>query len=192
MEYIYSASPTLSLSDVRVKPGEAANFTCSVYGYPYAHISFKYRPCQDFGRTADFSDDTCEDPRKVEQIVRSFIQPNHAASQILEIVNFQGFMNTTYTTWIKKQETTIEFVPSSTGQVICEIPYASSSNATAYVLISDLDKDLMIWSSMDNDSQIVVGDEISLTCGASAYKTHDVHWQKDGVAIRKFEGTNES
>lgn len=83
--------------------------------------------------------------------------------------------------------TTIEFVPNSACTMVCAIPYQLESRNYSYVLVSDLEKDLMIWNS-SIDSDISIGDELFLTCGALAYVTRDFNWYKDGVFIENSTG----
>lgn len=87
----------------------------------------------------------------------------------------------------KEYETTFEFVPKSACTVICAISYLFKSRDYSYVLISDLEKDLMIWNSSIN-SDISIGDELNLTCGALAYVTRGINWYKDGVFIENSTG----
>lgn len=96
-------------------------------------------------------------------------------------------MNTTYAMRLKKQTTTVEFEPSSTGLVTCQISLVT--NARANVIVSDLDEEFMIWSSVDEDSQIVAGDEIFLSCGATRFLTDEVSWYRDDERIRNSSGS---
>lgn len=102
--------------------------------------------------------------------------------------NFQGFMNTTYDTMMKNQTTTVEFVPISTGVVDCRSSYARHINAKAQVIVSDLDDDFMIWPSVDKNSKIYVGEDISLNCGASRHITNEAVWYKDGIPVKNDSG----
>lgn len=45
----------------------------------------------------------------------------------------------------------------------------------------------MIWCN--NDLPISIGDDVSVTCGASAHKYSELNWFKDGANVENSEGT---
>lgn len=56
------------------------------------------------------------------------------------------------------------------------------SESKANVIINDLNEDLAIWS--ENEPPISVGDDVSVTCGASAHKyATELNWYKDDALI---------
>lgn len=55
--------------------------------------------------------------------------------------------------------------------------------ARANVIVNDLNEDMTIWS--ENEPPISIGDEVSVTCGASAHKyANELNWYKDDVLIQ--------
>lgn len=80
------------------------------------------------------------------------------------------------------------FTPPSTGVVMCEAKNSEGpNNISATVIVNDLDEDLVVWS--DNDLPISSGDDVTVTCGASAHKyATELNWFKDNVLIKNSNG----
>lgn len=92
------------------------------------------------------------------------------------------FQETTF-----NQTSNIGFTPESTGIVICNATNAQGSgNVRASIIVNDLNDELIIWS--DNELPISAGDEVSLTCGASAHKyATELKWFKDDVEVQNSD-----
>lgn len=59
--------------------------------------------------------------------------------------------------------------------------------ASANLIVNDLDEDLLVWS--ENDPPISIGDDASLWCGASAHKyANELNWFKDNAPIKSGNG----
>lgn len=80
------------------------------------------------------------------------------------------------------------FRPNRTGLVTCRaVNRENSTTTSASVILSDLDEDLLIWTN--NESPIAIGDEVFLSCGASAHKySGGIEWFKDENVIENSEG----
>lgn len=56
------------------------------------------------------------------------------------------------------------------------------SEARASVIVNDLNDELIVWSQ--NELPISAGDDVSIMCGAAAYKyATDLKWLRDGVEV---------
>lgn len=87
-----------------------------------------------------------------------------------------------------KQTSTMIFTPESTGIVKCGAKNSEGTNETsANVIVNDLNEDLIIWS--DNELPISSGDDVRVTCGASAHKyATELNWFKNGVLVNNSTG----
>lgn len=92
------------------------------------------------------------------------------------------FQETTF-----NQTSKMGFTPESTGVVICEASNTQGSNVVrANIIVNDLNDELIVWC--DNVLPISAGDDISVTCGASAHKyATDLRWFKDDVEIQNSD-----
>lgn len=90
------------------------------------------------------------------------------------------------------QTSTINFVPESTGIIICVARNDKSDNGwsevRANVIVMDLNEELTIWS--ENELPISVGDQVSVTCGASAHKyATELNWYKNDILVESGNST---
>lgn len=105
---------------------------------------------------------------------------------------FQTEVFETTQTTIFNQTSTISFVPESTGLIICTATNDKSDNGMsevqANVIVMDLSDELAIWSN--SVLPISVGDDVSVTCGASAHKyATELNWFKDDVPVESGGST---
>lgn len=78
---------------------------------------------------------------------------------------------------------TLIFSPSGLGVVACEaFNTEGNSQANANIIANDLNEDFAILSK--NDLPISIGDDVSVTCVASAFKYSDVNWYRDDVLVK--------
>lgn len=86
------------------------------------------------------------------------------------------------------QTSTISFKPESTGIATCRAyNMMGLGEAKAHVIVNDLNQDLIIWS--DNEIPISIGDDVTVTCGASAHKyANELNWYKDDEQIQSGNG----
>lgn len=85
------------------------------------------------------------------------------------------------------QTSSITFTTNSTVIVECEAQNSVGDTRTiADVIVNDLKEDFSIWS--DNELPISSGDDVTVTCGASAHKYAKVDWYKDDVLIENSTG----
>lgn len=62
-----------------------------------------------------------------------------------------------------------------------------SGEAKANVIVNDLNEDLLVWS--ENETPISVGDDVTISCGASAHKyANELNWYKDDVLVKSDDG----
>lgn len=75
------------------------------------------------------------------------------------------------------------FTPISTGIVICEARNSQGRSETrAKIILNDLNETLSVWSAYT--LPILVGDDISIICGASNQKySSELNWYKDNIRI---------
>lgn len=60
------------------------------------------------------------------------------------------------------------------------------SEVRANVVVLDMDEELSIWSA--NELPISVGDDVSVTCGASAHKfATELNWYKNDLLIENTD-----
>lgn len=85
------------------------------------------------------------------------------------------------------QNSTIEFTPESTGFVTCNAKNTEgTSEAKAEVVITDLDKEFIIWS---NGNEVAANEQYSIWCGASAHKyATELYWYKNDVLVENSSG----
>lgn len=107
---------------------------------------------------------------------------------IFHDIQTEVFKTTKKTTF--NQTSTLNFVPESTGLVMCTAKNGNTeekvTRANVYVL--DLNEELAVWSN--NELPISIGDVVSVTCGASAHKyTTDLSWYKDGYPVESTGST---
>lgn len=68
------------------------------------------------------------------------------------------------------------------GVVICEATNTEDKiEARANVIVNDKNGNFTIRN--ENEMPIVVGDDVSIICGASAFKYTDMNWYKDNILV---------
>lgn len=68
------------------------------------------------------------------------------------------------------------------GVIICEATNTEGkAEARANVIVNDMNGDFTIRN--ENEMPIVVGDDVSIVCGASAFKYTEMNWYKAGVLV---------
>lgn len=68
------------------------------------------------------------------------------------------------------------------GIIICEASNTEGkTEARANVIVNDLNGDFAI--SNENEMPIVVGDDVSVVCEASAFKYTEMNWYKANVLV---------
>lgn len=74
------------------------------------------------------------------------------------------------------------------GIIVCEAKNNfGTSEVRANVVINDLNEEFSVW--MDNAMPIVVGDNVSVSCGVSSHKYSDeLKWFKGDVAVESGNG----
>lgn len=79
-------------------------------------------------------------------------------------------------------------MPPSTGIATCRAyNMMGSGEAKANVIVNDLNEDLLVWS--ENETPISVGDDVTVSCGASAHKyANELNWYKDDVLVKSDDG----
>lgn len=88
------------------------------------------------------------------------------------------------TQWTEStQSSTLNFTPTGMGVIICEANNTEGkSEARANVIVNNLNEDFSIIRNKD-EMPIVVGDDVSVGCGASAYKYTEMNWYKADVLV---------
>lgn len=86
------------------------------------------------------------------------------------------------------QNSTIEFTPEKTGFVTCNAKNTEgTSEAKAEVVVTDLEKEFIIWS--DGELEVAANEQHSIWCGASAHKyATELYWYKDDVLVENSSG----
>lgn len=68
------------------------------------------------------------------------------------------------------------------GVIVCEATNAlGKTEARADVIVNDMNGGFTIWN--ENEMPIVAGDDVSIVCGASAFKYTDMNWYKADVLV---------
>lgn len=82
-----------------------------------------------------------------------------------------------------EQTSTLSFTPTGLGVVVCQAENAEGkSEVRANVIVNDSNEDFDI--STKNELPIVIGDDVSITCGASAFKYAGIDWYQDHVLVK--------
>lgn len=82
-----------------------------------------------------------------------------------------------------EQTSALSFTPTGLGVVVCQAENAEGkSEVRANVIVNDSNEDFDI--STKNEFPIVIGDDVSITCGASAFKYAEVNWYNDHVLVK--------
>ncbi|XP_055298873.1 vascular endothelial growth factor receptor 1-like isoform X16 [Sitodiplosis mosellana] len=165
-QLLVKEKPQLSMEDVSAKPGENAVMKCNIYGYPASSVTWSFIPCSK----PEFDSNSCDESKKIKY--------NHFTHENNETMAVQ-----TLQTHLFNQTSTFTFIPESTGIVICKAKNTEGkTNATAKVIINDLNEELSVWSP--NTLPISIGDDVSVVCGASDHKySQELMWYKDNVPV---------
>ncbi|XP_055298860.1 vascular endothelial growth factor receptor 1-like isoform X8 [Sitodiplosis mosellana] len=158
-QLLVKEKPQLSMEDVSAKPGENAVMKCNIYGYPASSVTWSFIPCSK----PEFDSNSCDESKKIKYNETMAVQ--------------------TLQTHLFNQTSTFTFIPESTGIVICKAKNTEGkTNATAKVIINDLNEELSVWSP--NTLPISIGDDVSVVCGASDHKySQELMWYKDNVPV---------
>lgn len=80
------------------------------------------------------------------------------------------------------QKSILNFTPTGMGVIICEASNTEGkTEARANVIVNNMNKDFVILS--ENEVPIVIGDNVSVACEASAFKYTEMNWYKDDALV---------
>ncbi|XP_034472515.1 vascular endothelial growth factor receptor 1-like [Drosophila innubila] len=166
-----SSGPVLRMNVAYdVSPGIEALFTCTVRSFPLAVMTFLFKPCS-------------LKPRWPSCAVES-------QEFDVETYPYKQYISLTRITGKSREEFAqdVVFTPKEPGIILCVAQNVVNHNlvtsvASAYVRIVDIAENISI-GGLDRRRKITNGDQVTLTCGASAYYFDDhLKWYHDGKLV---------
>ncbi|XP_037051566.1 vascular endothelial growth factor receptor 1 isoform X6 [Bradysia coprophila] len=156
-ELVVKERPSVKVGSLFVQKGEMAKFVCDCAGYPASTISWTFTPCS--------------------------ITPEWPNCELRQRAVVGEYINTTSET-VLAQRSELNLYPSGPGKVECIAENTEGSDSsTAFLEITDIETPFGI-SGIDDVRKIAAGDNVSMTCGASAYNyTSDINWYRDNILI---------
>ncbi|KAG4073862.1 hypothetical protein HA402_014067 [Bradysia odoriphaga] len=156
-ELVVKERPSVKVGSLFVQKGEMAKFVCDCAGYPASTISWTFTPCS--------------------------ITPEWPNCDLKQRAAVGEHINTTSET-VLAQRSELNLYPSGPGKVECiAVNTEGNDSSTAFLEITDIETPFGI-SGIDETKKMAAGDNVSMTCGASAYNyTSDINWYRDNILI---------